>query len=325
MAQSLNLIAKQNGIDDTWENAIKHIVSSHTAEFAAAKKNLNKLIGPLKRRHSNDKRKVAKKYTMEDQLLLPDGLGGVAEAFQHRQRNGGVLITKTVSKLVETDILKRFGGLKNLNGYDEGNIQLVYVLLDEPNQNNREILEHLCYSRHLMFEFHICSEGVIAYFGQSCPWIGFESELNVRGFQCTRSGFGTSSTQNVFHWTAFELLHRFLTPIDIRKSGEFNKVKALSNCFASHEDAENMLKKELVCRLHRLLTGQFIPLDNFTNIPQAIYFELVGEVGDEILKPLSDLLNIAWEIGMERHCYIENKLVERRLISFLLPKPEIDY
>lgn len=323
-AQSLNQIAKENGINDTWENALKQIVGENSSDFSRAKAQFNKFSGPIKRQYSVDKRKTMQRFGKSGKLLLPDGQGGIVEVSQHKGRNSGVLITNKVAKMLEADILQTFGGLENMGGYDDGSIELVYALLDPGESNIEQVLEQFCYSRYFIFEFHISREGVVAYFCQSCPWAGFEAVLHVRGHQVTHVGFGTSNAKTAYHWTVFEKLHKYLTPIDIKGRAQFERLAVLQGCFAGQKHAEDTQRRELLGRIYRLLTGHDGQILKADAEPGAVFFELVGDVEDQVLLPLADFLNVAAELGMERHCYIESPIVKQRLMSALSPMPRIE-
>lgn len=194
---ALNIIAKENGLDMLWDKAINHIFTSQKKSTELNDPARYKwLMGQLKNKHSHNKKAVHERFEQNGKLMLPDGEGGEVEVFPHKQNKNGILITKEVARLVEDDI-ERLGGLENLKGYDDGNVQLIY---EKPNST--------C---HLAYEFHVrADDGVIHYFCRCLPWAGYEAELHARGYDITNVGYGTRSTDTALHWTGFEIYHQMM-------------------------------------------------------------------------------------------------------------------
>ncbi|SFC36662.1 hypothetical protein [Pseudoalteromonas denitrificans] len=193
---ALNLISNKNGLDMLWDKAINHIVSSQK-EYSELEdpSTFNWLMGQLKNKHSHHKKAVHQQFKQNGKLTLPDGEGGFVDVSPHKQDKSGLLITEEVARLVEADI-EQLGGLENLKGFDDGNVQLIY---EKPNSTS-----------HLAYEFHVRADGVIHYFCRCLPWAGYEAELHARGYDITNVGHGTRSADTALHWTGFTFWHRML-------------------------------------------------------------------------------------------------------------------
>lgn len=196
--KALDVIAAQNGINMSWDKATNHIIKSAEKESEFESKELfNKIIGRVRNEQSSYKKEVLARFEHDGKIYLPDGEGKKLEVFQHKKSNRGLLISQEVQELVEADI-RKMGGLENLNGYDDGNVQILY---EKPNSTS-----------HLAYEFHVNQDGVIHYFCRCMPWEGYEAELHVRGYSINYVGHGTKAVDSALHWLGFSYWHSFMTP-----------------------------------------------------------------------------------------------------------------
>ena len=196
--KALNVIASENGLNMGWDKAVNHIINSvqEVNEFES-KELFNKLVGRARNEQSNYKKEVIARFGKAGKILLPDGEGDLLEVFQHKNHKHGILISKKVADLVEADV-KKLGGIQNLNGYEDGNIQIIY---ERPNSTS-----------HLAYEFHLNQDGVIHYFCRCMPWEGYEAELHVREYSINYVGHGTHAVDTALHWLGFSIFHDYVTP-----------------------------------------------------------------------------------------------------------------
>lgn len=196
--KALDVISADNGLKMGWDKAVNYIIKSAiTANEFESKTLFNKLVGRVGNEQSNFKKEVLARFGYNDKILLPDGEGGRLEVFQHKNHNHSLLISQKVADLIEADI-KTMGGLENLRGFEDGNIQIVY---EKPNSTS-----------HLAYEFHMNQEGAIHYFCRCIPWEGYEAELHVRGHSINYVGEGTKAVDTALHWLGFSFWHEYMTP-----------------------------------------------------------------------------------------------------------------
>lgn len=196
--KALDVIAVQNGLNMSWDKATNYLIKQAELESdLQSKQLLNKLIGRGRNEQSNHKKEVVERFGFAGKIYLPDGEGNKLEVHPHKNSKYGLLISKKVQNLVESDI-EKLGGLESLRGFDEGNIQILY---EKPNSQN-----------HLAYEFHVNSDGVIHYFCRCKPWDGYEAELHVRGYSINNVGMGNRSADTALHWLGFSFWHSHMTP-----------------------------------------------------------------------------------------------------------------
>lgn len=189
---ALDDVAKENGIDEPWDRAIKLLQREQEPRSSIYRE----LRGSLRSKQSHSL-KYLQSYSEEDsRILLLDGEGSFVEVKPHKGCKNAILVTDEVAKLVESDI-DAMGGINSIQSPD-GNIQILY---EKPESDS-----------HLAYEFELDDKGVIHYFCRCVPWECYSAELHARGSRINYVGLEEKTVDTALHWTGFAFWHRHLTP-----------------------------------------------------------------------------------------------------------------